>query len=725
MLTLKTQLDQLMTSQTKQEMPYQWIDDLLVHDTIGICLWSGPEYVYVFANHTYLRRSGKRDALGKPIRDVFQEHEIPGLLAILDQTYMTGERHIVSEALVYLQNQETGEYEDAWFYLVYNPVCDDQDNVIGVSHFAIEITEQVKSRQLVEYQKADIERLNARLAVRIHQLQESERRFQMFTENARDIIFRSRIKPTIACEYISPAVTAILGYTPEEYYADPLLPLKTVHPEDRSLLEQLMTSPEAFDQPVIIRHICHGREVALEQRHHLVFNQVGEPIGIEGIIRDVTEHKQIEQQLLTLAYTDTLTGLANRNRLYKEGEQLIAQVREQQQELALIYLDIDRFKRINTNLGHDTGDQVLIWTANRLRRCLTDPNCLFRLSGDDFALLLPNTTLSQAMHIAHAMIREVQHPCTIDGETIHLDISIGIAVSTGTESSFGTLLTHANIAMYQAKQHPENIQCYDPILHPLQREHLRIERELRCAIEHQELTLYYQPIVNLRDQSIVMLEALLRWHHPQRGLIAPSVFLPVAEEARLLAQIDQLVIAQALVQAAKWHAAGYDVTVAINMTAQSFQNPNLVASIVGRLKSTGVSATRVVLELTEHTAMQNMQRTREVLNELRQLGLRIALDDFGSGYASLKYLDTLPVDVLKLDRDFAAGIGQHGRTDAMVQALLLLGRGINMDIVVEGIEHEYQLDWLRQQHHDVLVQGYCIGRPQPAKQLMLSRSGSL
>ncbi|MFP4439263.1 MAG: putative bifunctional diguanylate cyclase/phosphodiesterase [Chloroflexaceae bacterium] len=419
-------------------------------------------------------------------------------------------------------------------------------------------------------------------------------------------------------------------------------------------------------------------------------------------------------ELEHLAYTDSLTGCANRNSLYEVGARYLAQLRFAENPLVLLSLDLDRFKRINDTLGHDTGDHLLRWMAVQLRRCIPDSSLLFRLGGDEFVVLLPAAAPDQVLEVARALHRQMQQPCIVAGETLHLEGSIGIATSIPDETSISMLLTRAEIAMYQAKANGAGIQWYHPEQQPLLRERLQLEGELRQALTRDELLLYYQPIFDLPTNQMVMVEALVRWQHPERGLLSPGVFLPIAEEERLLATIDRQVLAAAIQQVATWQLGGQAITVTINLTAQSLHVATLVEDIALLLATNRVQGSQVVIEVTEHTALHDLTTTRHMLDGLRRLGIRIALDDFGTGYASLHYLRMLPVDILKFDKAFAAGIGgQNSHDEAVMQALLTLGRALDLDMVVEGIEQPAQLNWLRGAGNHLLAQGYLLGTPVP------------
>lgn len=421
-------------------------------------------------------------------------------------------------------------------------------------------------------------------------------------------------------------------------------------------------------------------------------------------------------QIMHLAFTDPLTGLPNRRYLYEMGASLLATATSERKNVALLYLDLDRFKAFNDSLGHDAGDELLMQVARRLGSTFGEGTLLARIGGDEFAALLYPADTGRALAFAEAMLRRLQQPFEVREQQVHLAGSIGIALGPLDGLPFSVLLTHADIAMYRAKRNGSSIEVHNPLLSPMLRDQLQLEVELRQALATDGLTLYYQPILHVRSQAITWFEALVRWPHPTRGLLLPSVFLPLAEEVGLLGALDRWVLQTALQQAAAWAAVGYPCDMAVNLTAQSLQNPALVSDIATLLARTGARASRIIIEITEHTALSDLAATRQVLAGLKGLGMRIALDDFGSGYASLTHLRQLPVDVLKLDRAFATGIGRERKDEAVVRALLALGWGLGLTTLVEGVENMKQLHWLRAQGC-LFVQGYLIGRPVPPEQI--------
>jgi diguanylate cyclase (GGDEF)-like protein/PAS domain S-box-containing protein len=432
--------------------------------------------------------------------------------------------------------------------------------------------------------------------------------------------------------------------------------------------------------------------------------------------RNITERKAYQQQIERLAFTDPLTGLANRRRLYTVGEATLTTAIYQLDSIALLYLDLDRFKAFNDTLGHDAGDELLVQVTRRLQQSLTGEGLLARIGGDEFALLLTDTDVEQAIVLAHHILEQLHQPFYLYDHHIYLGGSIGIACGVTIGQPFSTLLTRADIAMYRAKLSSSGVEVYDPISSALSINQVQFEAELRQTLQAGKLTLYYQPILDLTTRQLFGVEALVRWPHPTRGLLTPGSFLPLAEEAGLLKDLDAWVLEAALTQAATWHAAGYPLAVTVNLSAPSLQQANLVEQIVELLAATSVPAKYLVVELTEQTALHDLPLIYEVLTELQALGVRIALDDFGTGYASLSHLRELPVDILKVEHAFAAGIGHNLKDEAVLRAVLTLGAGLEMMVVAEGVEAEAQLTWLREagcQH----IQGYLIGRPMPPEQL--------
>jgi diguanylate cyclase (GGDEF)-like protein/PAS domain S-box-containing protein len=544
-------------------------------------------------------------------------------------------------------------------------------------------------------------------------LRESETRLRLVAEHV-DEVFWLTTPDESEILYVSPAYETIFGTSCASLYENPAAIREATHPEDHARAWPALDGTDAYQIDAEYRILRPDGSIRWLWGHNKpVQNEQGEVISRVGVAKDITERKLHEAEIEHMAFTDALTGLANRHRLYHEGNMTLTAAREQQNEVGLIYLDLNRFKAVNDTLGHDAGDDLLIQVATRLRACMRSEDLLARLGGDEFAVLIPSADAGQAVAVARRILEHLRQPVELRDQLIYLDGSIGIAISSGEPLPFSTLLTHADIAMYRAKSTGGGVQVYDPTLSPILRDQLQLEAELRQAIADEGLTLYYQPILDLERNTMVGVEALVRWPHPTRGMLLPGSFLPLAEEAGLLEALDYWVLQTGLQQAAAWDAAQQPLDVSLNLSAQSLQNSALVDTMQRLLQSSGAPANRIIIEITEHTALSDMATTQQVLAGLHDLGLRIALDDFGSGYASLTSLQQLPVDVLKVDRMFTAGVGQKPRDESVVQAMLTLGRGLNLSVIVEGVEELEQCNWLRQVSCP-LVQGYLIGRPASA-----------
>jgi diguanylate cyclase (GGDEF)-like protein/PAS domain S-box-containing protein len=544
-------------------------------------------------------------------------------------------------------------------------------------------------------------------------LRESETRLRLVAEHV-DEVFWLTTPDESEILYVSPAYETIFGNTCASLYQNPAAIREATHPDDYAHAWPAYNWADAYQIDTEYRILRPDGSIRWLWGHNKpVQNEQGQVISRVGVAKDITERKLHEAEIEHMAFTDALTGLANRHRLYHMGDVTLAAAREQQHDVGLIYLDLNRFKAVNDTLGHDAGDDLLILVAARLRACVRSEDLLARLGGDEFAVLIPHADAAQAVTVARRILEHLRQPVELRGQLIYLDGSIGIAVSSEELEPFSDLLTHADIAMYRAKSTGGGVQVYDPALTPILRDQLQLETELRQAIATDGLMLHYQPILDLACNEMVGVEALVRWPHPTRGMLLPGSFLPLAEEAGLIEALDHWVLQSGLQQAAAWDAAQQPLDVSLNLSAQSLQNPALVDTIRRLLHTSGATAHRIIIEITEHTALSDMATTQQVLTGLRDLGLRIALDDFGSGYASLTSLQQLPVDVLKVDRMFTAGVGQKPRDESVVQAMLTLGRGLNLSVVVEGVEELEQCDWLRQVACP-LVQGYLIGRPASA-----------
>jgi diguanylate cyclase (GGDEF)-like protein/PAS domain S-box-containing protein len=437
---------------------------------------------------------------------------------------------------------------------------------------------------------------------------------------------------------------------------------------------------------------------------------------------DITQHKAFEEQLKHQAFHDALTGLPNRSLFYDRLEQTMRAAHRDDAPMALLLLDLDRFKQVNDSLGHHAGDMLLLEFAARLERTLRDSDTVARLGGDEFAIILPTVDQFQTDAIVEKIQTALRLPLILEGHRIDVESSVGVALYPAHGNDSTTLLRRADVAMYTAKRSGEGHRTYDPSLDLNSSLHLNLVADLRAAIDHDELVLHYQPKVNVRTGAAEHMEALVRWQHPDHGLIPPSEFIALAEETGLIEPLTLWVLKTALAQCAEWQRIGLGLSVAVNLSARNLPDPRLPDTIAWLLRSAGVKASMLILEITESSLMGQPDEALKVLTRLHAMGVKISIDDFGTGYSSLAYLKQLPVDEIKIDRSFVLGMSQNGTV--IVRSVIELGRNLGLEVTAEGVEDEEMLDKLARMGCGT-AQGFYFSRPLPASDItawMLARN---
>jgi diguanylate cyclase (GGDEF)-like protein len=471
--------------------------------------------------------------------------------------------------------------------------------------------------------------------------------------------------------------------------------------------ENLLARIKVGEATTHFAELDDGRTIAIAR-------QVMPDGGWVATHEDVTERRRAEMKIAHMARHDALTDLPNRVLLRERLSHALTHV-ERGQRLAVLYLDLDQFKTVNDSLGHPVGDELLRVVAARLRGCIGEGDTISRVGGDEFCIIQTDVNdATDAERLARKVVEEIRLPCEVHGHQVMIDTSIGIALAPADSTDVNELLKNADMALYGAKGDGRGVyRFFEPTMDARMKDRRVLELALRKAFDNGEFELYYQPILNLGKAEVRSCEALLRWHHPERGMVSPAEFIPVAEEIGLIVTLGEWVIRQACAEAAQWPG---DVCVAVNLSPTQLASKGLLPAVLNALASSRLPASRLELEITEAVLMQNSEVTLRTLHQLRSLGIRISMDDFGTGYSSLSYLRSFPFDKLKIDRCFISGLGNNPESDAIVQAVTGLADSLSMTTTAEGVETSEQLDLVRRLGCTD-VQGFFYSPPVPARDL--------
>jgi diguanylate cyclase (GGDEF)-like protein/PAS domain S-box-containing protein len=512
----------------------------------------------------------------------------------------------------------------------------------------------------------------------------------------------------------------VIGYGEEELIGAALADF--VHPREKDATHRVFSS--VLDSP---NHEASGE---LRFRHRngtwvwlegFAQNLLHEP-SVGAIVlnfRDVTQRKETEKQLEYRAYYDSLTGLPNRLLFRDRVVNSLQQARRNRVGLAVMYLDLDHFKLVNDGLGHSFGDSLLADVAMRLQSCLRASDTISRIGGDEFSILLPEVTSAEAVAgVARKILESLAKPFRLDGHDLFVTASVGIACYPSDGDDVETLLKCADAAMYRAKELGRNqSQLFTPSMNERYVRRLALEQHLHHALERDELTLYYQPIYDRARRRIVSVEALLRWSDPTRGIVEPAEFIELAEDTGMIVPIGEWVLRTACKQLRDWHARGLGgLHMAVNISAVQLQHPGMVDLVRSALDDSGIEPHVLTLEITESAAMQNIDVTMKVLRELKEMGVAIAVDDFGTGQSSLIYLKQFPIDTVKIDKEFLRDVTSDETAAAIVSYIINLAHTLRLRVVAEGVEDEEQYTFLRHYNCD-LMQGYLFSRAIPGPQV--------
>ena len=550
-------------------------------------------------------------------------------------------------------------------------------------------------------------------------LREAERRYHSLFDNAIEGIFRTT--PEGQYSDANPALARIYGFDSSKELMQSLRDIRSQLYVDAGRREEFMSIVKArgsiggFESQVYRKN---GDVIWISENARAVTDERGTLLYYEGTVEDITERKLYEAHIEQQANYDILTGLANRSLLHDRLHQAILQSASHGTRLAVVFVDLDRFKYINDSLGHHVGDELLRVMAKRFQSCVRDCDTVARLGGDEFVLVMNSLTEADSVApMVERMLGLIAQPWVTPNGVFDVTCSMGVALYPDDGTDTQTLLKHADSAMYRAKERGRNnFQFFTAELNAMMSERLELESGLRRALEREQFCLYYQARIDLKSGAIIGAEALLRWRVNEQELMLPARFIPVAEETGLIVPIGVWALNAACAQNSRWLQMGLPkLVVSVNVSARQFQRDNFPQLVQAALQATGLPATSLEIEVTESSVMHNAEHLIEMLRAIKAMGVKIAVDDFGTGYSSLSYLKRFPVDRLKIDRSFVQDITIDRDSEAIVRTIIALAHNLGLKVVAEGVDKKEQINYLRNNKCDEL-QGYYYGHPMPAEQ---------
>jgi PAS domain S-box/diguanylate cyclase (GGDEF) domain len=570
----------------------------------------------------------------------------------------------------------------------------------------------------------------ARLLVALEDITEQERAFQALARSEARLAEAQRIARLGHWEWN--VATGELWWSDEVYNIferekGRFIPgyesfMACLHPDDRARIESAVhkSIDDGSDYRLDHRIVLPGGAVRyVHEQASCVLGAGGTVERMVGTVQDITDRKETEARLAHLAHHDSLTSLPNRMLLRDRISQAISYGRRHNRLVAVLFLDLDRFKRINDSLGHDVGDRLLQVIAERLRKSVRDGDTVARLGGDEFAIALTDVAdVDDVAKVAHKLLTAINQSIHLNGREYYATASIGISLFPHDGGDVETLLKNADTAMYEAKEAGRNdYRFFREEMDFNIRAHLELEQSLRGALERGEFEVHYQPQIRLQDGAVTGVEALLRWNRPDGKFVGPDIFIPVLEETGLIVEVGAWVMHRACVDVVRWNRhLGRELLVAVNLSRRQFDDKHLAETVAEVLRESGLPPALLELEVTESIVMSNAARAGHVMETLRGTGVHLAMDDFGTGYSSLVYLKRFPLDRLKIDKEFVRDIGIDANDDAIVRTIIALAENLGLEVVAEGVETEVQRDFL-QRHGCQLAQGYLYSRPLPVADL--------
>lgn len=579
----------------------------------------------------------------------------------------------------------------------------------------------VQSNNALEHLK---ENLESQVLQRTEQLHKSEQQYRSLVENLHDEYFFYQHDLGGVFSYLSPSITTILGYSVAEFLQH-YSTYQTNHPDNALVDDYTRRSLNGEKVPAYKVELFDkkGNKRCIEVLESPILDASGQCVGLEGIAHDITTLKQAQERLNWLSYYDDLTGLANRRLFLDRLEQSLSLAHRHKSSVTLLFLDVDRFKIINDNLGHAAGDEVLKETANRLLSDLRDSDLAARVGGDEFTLILPDTDATAAEIVAKKVLEHLLQPYILNEQQFILGSSIGIAIYPADGNNVKTLLQQADSAMYFAKKAKQGYAFCSSEQIYVNNRRLTLEQDLRkalaqdCYTQDFELKIFYQAKFCLKTNKTIGYEALMRWHHPELGTISPIEFISLAEESGLIVELSRWVMTAVCLQTVLWSEAGFDFgKIAVNISAVELINLDLANKIITQIDNTGAQREWIEIEITESALMKSAEVAIKVMRQLVNAGILIAIDDFGTGYSSLSYMKNLPASLIKIDRSFIHNLLNSKEDQAVIHAVLAMSHALGKQVIAEGVETPEQLHFLAESGCD-MAQGYWIAKPLAAKDI--------
>ncbi|HEY8606062.1 MAG TPA: EAL domain-containing protein [Noviherbaspirillum sp.] len=660
-----------------------------------IAILRGPDYVYEVVNRAYCQLVGHDDLIGRPVREVLPELEGQGYLPLLDDVYVTGRPFVGHKRRIRFQPSRDAPEVERYIDFVYQPLFDADGRVTGIFLQGQDVTEQHVMQEA---------------------LRRNEERWKLAIEGARDGVWDWDVASGEV--ELSRHYKDILGYEEVDFPNRLEEWAGRIHPEDRdATMDALMHTVQTgapYHMEYRLRCKDNNYKWVLSRGVIVARNNAGLATRLTGTMSDISERKQTDEAIWRHANFCPLTGLPNRRLFQDRLAQEVRKAHREGDQVALLFIDLDRFKEVNDSLGHEAGDRLLMQVGDRLVNCVREGDTVARLGGDEFTVILTDLhAYPKVESVAQKIIGRLDEPFRIKGETIRISASIGVTRYPADAADAQGLIRNADQAMYAAKYAGKNQyrMFHKQMRHDAQKG-ARLLRDLRTALASDQLLLHFQPVVDLSSSTIVKAEALLRWLHPRHGFISPDRFIPAAEDSGLIHEIGDWVFTEAAMWAAHWReTSGESIEISINRSPVQFHRP-LPMNWIHVLEKHGAAVGSIVVEITEGVLLNASEQVAETLSRYRDAGVQVALDDFGTGYSSLAYLKRFDIDYLKIDQSFVRDLECSEGSRAITESMIAMGHRLGLKIIAEGVEKPEQAAILSAAGCDY-GQGFLFSKPVP------------